>query len=921
MAESASVTGSKLLIANPGTGKTTAISRRVAELLKSGVPPSDILCLTFTVKATEEMLRKITIQCAEQGIDENLVHDVEVSTFHSFALKYLSESGLQPKMAGSNLLRYSILKSAYRHRPFNYSNSYVAEHIVPEIENSIRYVKSFGAMPSDLDEERISEILTEYWKSQRLNQILTPQALSVYLQFFIKAFSEYELMKKGKFIDYTDILIDYLKLPGDQKKTYEYVLVDELQDVNDVQARIIEETGRVKFLVGDRKQAIFGFQGGSLSVFSRFVKDPAYAKEIMGENHRSTEEILNYSKEFFRSVEDSETYQDELSEFVSEGKHGEKVSVIVADSGISSAVNLITGKLKETASDVKKTALITRTNDQLVEASNLLDEQNVDYTSTAPPAVSKEARNDVIKFLAGIFQDDIESIVNALYTPFSGLALKEAFAVSSGLKHKKIAGSELPQLASSFYEIRERTRNLRELENLFSERIIPASIPLGRDYTLTVMSLRDSLNEFIQNSENPDFEDLSDFLTISEEQYEPLENPGNLVLSTVHKAKGLEFDHVIYVPSRRNQRASFIDAVTRAVIRSVKGIEVQSELSGEDDRVDFVAFTRAREKLTVIPDERQRARYALERFCDTNYSEGRGMTGKVPLQYDEAYSLFVAGKYEEAKRMLANDFSWIRDEIRNHFDALKHISFSSIEGIEYPMDYLLQNILKVPSTAFPLAFGSRVHEIAQNMFDGNEVIVDTPELRQIKENIDAILWTIQNTMSMERAYSEKRLYLEVSDVFSEFDKFRGLKIMAFLDAVFKSKRDDRYLIIDYKTDMTQRNGSKHRRQLLLYRALLSKYLKVPEDSIELAIAYVSLREPVNTGEIEYYIDERKPAMDAMETVRRKTARFLDFKENPDSFIDYLLRKQAMSPYNNTYSSIASSIVSYLNGTRKQVPGS
>lgn len=904
---------SKLLVANPGTGKTTELSREVARLLREGVPASDILCLTFTVKATEEMLRKIRESCLQNGIDDLQVHDLEVSTFHSFAWKYVSEASTQRPLASANLLRYSILKSAYRHRPFNYPNSYIAEEIVPKIENSIRYVKSFGVLPSMMDEETIAEILSEYWKSSSMSQLLSFPALMVYLKFFIKAYEEYEESKKNKFVDYNDILIEYLSLPEDVKKVYRYILVDELQDVNEIEARIIEQAGQTKFLVGDRKQSIFGFQGGSLSVFRRYVDDDSYKKQIMGQNHRSTEEILNFSKEFFRNVEDSEIYEQELGEFVSEGRHGPPVKVIISDSGVSSAVNLIIehrdGKFKG-----KSVALITRTNDQLIQASKIMEEQKVKYTSTAPPALSVEARDDILKFLRGLFHDDVESILNALYTPFSGITLKDAFAISTGLRSREIKEEDLPAAATSFYELRERVKTIEDLETVFVERIIPSSVSLGRDYTLTVMSMSDSIVEFFSQTSNPDFDDLTDFLLISEGEYEPLHEKGNIVLTTVHKAKGLEFDHVIYVPSRRRNRTRFFDAVTRAVLRSVRNIDISTELSGEDDRVDFVAFTRARDSLTVVSDERQRTRYSLNNFCETDYSDERSVSGIVPAHYSEAYSMFVAGKYDEARKMLESNWEWIKDEVKNHFRNLNHLSFSSIEGIEDPMNYLLQSIFRVPSTAYPLKFGSRVHEIAQNIFEEKEVRAESQELEQIKENINALLWTISNTRSMERAYAEKKVLVDVSEAFSDFSDFKGVNIIAYLDAVFKSKSEDRYLIVDYKTDRSQNNGSKHRRQLLFYRALLSSYLSVPESDIETAIAYVSLRESVNTGQIEYLLDDRPPATDAIETVKRKMSRFLHFRNDPDSFIDYLVKKYRTNRYSR-YPSIADSIVSSLNGNR------
>lgn len=902
--------GSKILIANPGTGKTTELSGEVVRLLKAGTPPSEILCLTFTVKATEEILNKIRIKCLEADISDRIINELEISTFHSFAWKYVSEAGLELPLASSNLLRYSILKSAYKHKPFNYNSSYVADSLIPEIENSIRFVKSFGILPWEIEREEIAEILSKYWQSVAMSQTLSFSALMVYLDFFVNAYSEYEAFKKDRFYDYNDILLEYLKLPADSKKKFPYVLVDELQDVNDVQAKIIEEAGKVKFLVGDRKQSIFGFQGGSLSVFRKFVESSEYNKKILGENHRSTEEIIDYSREFFRRTEDGTSYNNELDEFVSEGSHGNKVGVLVSESGIPSAVNMISLLSGDKLTD-KRIALITRTNDQLLEASRLLDEQKIEYTSTAPPSTSVEARNDLLKFLDGLFQSDKEYILNALFTPFSGLSLREAFNISTGVRSGKITDEELPEKASPFYEMRNSVTTIKDLDRLFVDRIIPVSVPLGRDYTLTIMSMKESLNEFFQQTVNPSYEDLSDYLRISEGDYEPVTEKSRIILSTVHKAKGLEFDDVIYVPSRRSSRASFIDAVTRGVIQGVKGIDVSTELSGEDDRVDFVAFTRAKTNLKVVTGERHRARYSLEGFCETDYSDERSLSGRIPYRYNEAYNLFLAGKLEQSGNLVNNNWEWVREEIWNHFRNLKYISFSAIEGVEYPVDYLIQSIFKVPSRAYPLLFGSKVHEIAQSLFEKKDIALDTPELKQIHENINAIHWTIENTRSMQQEYAELKVLLGLPEVFKEFSDLSDVKVIAYLDAVFKSKSGDRYLIVDYKTDRSQRNGSKHRRQLLLYRKLLSSYKSIPEDDIDTAVAYISLREAVNTGEIEYQFDDRKPATNAIETVKKKMSKFLEFKHDPDRYIEYLISKHISRTYQGDYPSIADSVVSFL----------
>lgn len=131
---------------------------------------------------------------------------------------------------------------------------------------------------------------------------------------FVKVFSLYEDVKKDTGVDYADLLINFLA----QKDVphYELVLVDELQDVNRMEAEIALRSGKRFFAVGDKKQAIFGFQGGSILNFSLFEDSFHF---ILSENWRSTDEILAYAREYFVSQTKDETHERELKELKSAG--------------------------------------------------------------------------------------------------------------------------------------------------------------------------------------------------------------------------------------------------------------------------------------------------------------------------------------------------------------------------------------------------------------------------------------------------------------------------------------------------------------------------------------------------------------------------------------------------------------------------
>ena len=143
--------GNVMVIANPGTGKTTTLAFKVIDLLKSGVEPEEILCITFTAKAKKEMFDSI-FDLAQGKIQDSVIMKIPIHTFHSYAYDYLTGAGLIPEnIAGNNLLRYSILESLDSNKALNYPKDHIIGRLLGKIENSIRYIKNFGLIPKNID--------------------------------------------------------------------------------------------------------------------------------------------------------------------------------------------------------------------------------------------------------------------------------------------------------------------------------------------------------------------------------------------------------------------------------------------------------------------------------------------------------------------------------------------------------------------------------------------------------------------------------------------------------------------------------------------------------------------------------------------------------------------------------------------------
>ncbi len=227
--------GDSLVVANPGTGKTLLIAHKYIKLLKNGVKPENILCLTFTDKAKNEMEERILKLAVDSGLKVETT-DMNIFTFHAYALENIGEDNI----ISSNLLRYCVYRYLKNNEVLNYSDDYLISDIVPSMEGHISYLKSFGITPDKINLEEVKAQLTEKEK-------YTKEELDKFAEYFLQIYTYYESTKKGKGIDYSDMLIRFLLL----KKTpvFEYVLIDELQDVNDMEVNIALRSGKKFFAV------------------------------------------------------------------------------------------------------------------------------------------------------------------------------------------------------------------------------------------------------------------------------------------------------------------------------------------------------------------------------------------------------------------------------------------------------------------------------------------------------------------------------------------------------------------------------------------------------------------------------------------------------------------------------------------------
>ncbi|MBQ6696862.1 MAG: ATP-dependent helicase, partial [Lachnospiraceae bacterium] len=269
--------GPMLVLAGPGSGKTAVITRRVLELTKQGVAPGNILVITFTKAAAMEMQERFErLQKEEEGTLP--AGRVNFGTFHAVFFKILKYAY---QFDASNIIREEVSTQLL---------SDLIHKLDMEIEDEREFIDGIRSEISKIKSERI-DIKTYY-------------SMNCPEEQFQKIFMEYtQKMKQQRLIDFDDILLytyelltkrpDVLKLWQDK---YQYILIDEFQDINRIQYDIIRLLARPQdnlFIVGDDDQSIYQFRGARPEIMLNFPKDYPQAEQVLlNYNYRSQENVV-----------------------------------------------------------------------------------------------------------------------------------------------------------------------------------------------------------------------------------------------------------------------------------------------------------------------------------------------------------------------------------------------------------------------------------------------------------------------------------------------------------------------------------------------------------------------------------------------------------------------------------------------------
>lgn len=570
------IDGPMMVIAGPGSGKTFVITRRIRYLIEHGIPPEEILVITFTRAAALEMEERFEGYTGESS-------DVTFGTFHA--------------------VYFHILKQSY---DLDHTNIISAKEKKEYLKNVL------SAHPEVVpDEEMLDYLLSEF--SRLKNDGKDPEDLNsldslVEKEDFKNIFHEYSsLLKEEKKLDFDD-MVAYTKELFEKRpdildiwrERYRYILIDEFQDINPMQYEVIKlltEPLRNIFIVGDDDQSIYGFRGSCPKLMLDFPSEyPELKMVCLKNNYRSTKGIVNDAVKLI--AHNKNRYEKKLEA----GRTGENDVIRLEFATKEEECSAVTGLIKKASGfmDYSDIAVIVRTNRQAsVFAAKLsalkipykMREKTVSIFSTPAGrdiramlsfASGKRCRSDFLKFM----NRPVRYIKRSDVPDSNDISL-EKMAVSPGISTysrrniKKLAYdlkkiSILPPFAAVNY-----IRKAMGYESFL--------IKEGKNKGISRDEVIAELDDLAQSAAPMDsFKQWNEWIELYEDELKNAvsdREKDGVNLITMHSSKGLEYRMVI------------LPDLLEGVIPQKKA-DKQDELE-EERRVFYVAVTRAKEKLVL----------------------------------------------------------------------------------------------------------------------------------------------------------------------------------------------------------------------------------------------------------------------------------------------------------------------------------
>ena len=653
--------GPLLVVAGAGSGKTRTLVYRVAHLLELGLLPENLLLLTFTRRAAQEMLFRASL------LLDDSCQDVAGGTFHAMANMLLRRYG--------NHIGYSP--------NFTIIDRSDAEGIINILKSSLSMSGAGKRFPTK--RVIINMISKAVNRSTDLESLLYDEYehLEEFLNDIILLQDHYEKFKfEHGLMDYDDLLVNLKKVLKENaqvreevSRRFQYIMVDEYQDTNAIQAEIVRlmaSTHNNVMAVGDDSQSIYSFRGADFRNIMDFPNIFPNAKLIkLEENYRSTQPILSMTNAIIEQAD--EKYTKALFTKVEGGKKPELFNA--ADAG--EEAGYIVGRILELQKgglSLKEIAVLFRSGFHSYKLEIELASKGIPFEKRGGLKLTESAHiKDLLSYFRILVNDQDNLSWNRILLMLEKVGPKTAHKILAALK-----GSEEPFAALAEYPAAPGwQKGVLELAAIMQSLKDPALTPVEQFEILS--EYYQPIFERIYYDDYPkrsrDIEQLKTIISeydniaklVDDTALEPPEtvvvedSTDRLILSTIHSAKGLEWDTVFIISLAEGKFP---------VSQALPGEQWE-----EERRLLYVAATRAKKRLymtyprEVMSVDRQFSRARLSPFL-SEISHGlytsSGRAHSQAIGYgsgSSGYSFSKGNKYRRS--MSAASLSQNKKELKN----------------------------------------------------------------------------------------------------------------------------------------------------------------------------------------------------------------------------------------------------------------
>ena len=392
------INGPLLILAGAGAGKTKTITERVINIIKSGVEPRNILCVTFTNKASKEMLERIIQRMKEENLIEN--NEIELNFYNKNILNI-------PTIKTFHSLGLSILKEHGKEIGFNKNMTVLYTSDTSSLIKNI--LVNLGLDPKIHDASKIKNAISREKSNWQTVEDFAKKVASYNMEIIEKVWRAYEAeMRKQGVADFDDLIIKSVELLNKSeniKKYYQekfkYIHIDEYQDTNNSQYELVKSLVNENFnnlcVVGDIDQNIYSWRGANLKNILHFEKDFEGAKSILlEENYRSSQNILSLA-----NISIQKNKARFPKNLFTNKKEGEKIEICPTFDEKSEA-DFIAKKvleIKKEGEDLKEIAILFRTNFQSRILEEAMIKNAIPYNLLGTKFFERKEVKDIMSYL------------------------------------------------------------------------------------------------------------------------------------------------------------------------------------------------------------------------------------------------------------------------------------------------------------------------------------------------------------------------------------------------------------------------------------------------------------------------------------------------------------------------------------------